>query len=196
MAHVELLHLCFSWIQAVAFASITQDDDVMLYPPQVGVNVAETHHEQLLSALIARCTTSSPSTCPGTHRGEHRCSCRSGPHLLLHLRTVLTSIPPGRNMGRQGSCPAGDPGVHPPHLKGSVPQSPQTAATPRTRASRNAMSLSRSVAPGPFFWGFFLQIEESGSPQILILPIAESSVVHKILLRLFQRISIDFLWKV
>ena len=33
-----------------------------------------------------------------------------------------------------------------------------------------------------FLGGFFLQIEESGSPQILILPSAESSVVHKILL--------------
>ena len=36
------------------------------------------------------------------------------------------------------------------------------------------------------FLGFFLPVVESGSPQILILPIAESSVVHKILLQLFQ----------
>ena len=57
--------------------------------------------------------------------------------------------------------------------------------------------LSGRLAPGLFFLrGFFLQIEESGSPQILILPIAESSVVHKILLKLFQRISIDLLWKI
>ena len=56
--------------------------------------------------------------------------------------------------------------------------------------------LSGRLAPGLFFWGFFLPVVESGSPQILILPIAESSVVHRILLKLFQRISIDFLWKI
>ena len=57
------------------------------------------------------------------------------------------------------------------------------------------LTLSRTVAPGLFVWGFFLPMVESGSPQISILPIAESSVVHKLLLKLFQRISIDFLWK-
>ena len=52
--------------------------------------------------------------------------------------------------------------------------------------------LSGRLAPGLFFLGFFLQIEESGSPQILILPIAESSVVHKILLRLSEGFPLTF----
>ena len=43
----------------------------------------------------------------------------------------------------------------------------------------NSLNLSRRLAPGLFFLGFFLPMVESGSPQILILPIAESSVVHK-----------------
>ena len=55
--------------------------------------------------------------------------------------------------------------------------------------------LSRTVAPRLFFWGFFLPMAESGSPQILILPIAESSVVHKILLKLSQRFPLT-LWKI
>ena len=52
--------------------------------------------------------------------------------------------------------------------------------------------LSRTVAPGLFFLGFFLPMAESGLPQILILPIAKSSVVHKVLLKLFQWFSIVF----
>ena len=62
-------------------------------------------------------------------------------------------------------------------------------------SSKNCRSwviLSRTVAPGLFSFS----LVESGSPQILILPIAESSVVHRILSKLFQRFSIDFLWKI
>ena len=38
------------------------------------------------------------------------------------------------------------------------------------------ITLSRRLAPELLFWGFFLPMVQSGSPQILILPIAESSV--------------------
>ena len=53
------------------------------------------------------------------------------------------------------------------------------------RCQLHSLNLSRRLAPGLFSLGFSLQIEESGSPQILSLPIAESSVVHKILLKTF-----------
>ena len=56
------------------------------------------------------------------------------------------------------------------------------------------INLSGRLAPGLFLGGFFLQIEESGSPQISILQIAESSVVHRILLKLFQRFSIRLIF--
>ena len=55
--------------------------------------------------------------------------------------------------------------------------------------------LIQTFSNRTLFFGFFLQIEESGSPQILILQIAESSVVHKILLKLFQRIPLTFCGK-
>ena len=50
-------------------------------------------------------------------------------------------------------------------------------------------ALIRDRSTRTLFWFFFLQMAESGSPQISILSIAESSVVHKIF---SQRISIDF----
>ena len=72
----------------------------------------------------------------------------------------------------------------------------QTTVAWQRALRANCITLSRTFSTRTLFLGFFLPMEESGSPQILILPIAESSVVHKILLKLFQRISIDFLWKI
>ena len=81
------------------------------------------------------------------------------------------------------------------HFSGSAPAS-QATSHDISRKWKVPLILSRRLALGLFVLGFFLPMVESGSPQIWILPIAESSVVHKILLKLFQRFSIDLLWKI
>ena len=115
----------------------------------------------------------------------------------LRLRGVQTGDP---ELG-PGTSQAGDPArTMDVELKGSPQagsiQDERAVGTGDNDAQAANIILSGRLAPGLFWGGFFLQIEESGSPQISILQIAESSVVHRILLKLFQGFPLIFCGKI